>query len=181
LEFCGRDTELVSGSLPKFEFNIKKGVKMSKIEAKLKELNITVPQPLAPVANYVGFARSGNQIFVSGQLPIENGEVKYVGKVGSQISIEDAQKAARLCAINIIAQVKIACDGDLEKVARCVRLGVFVNGDADFKDHPVVANGASDVIAEVFGDAGKHARAATGAGSLPRGVSVEIDAIFEIK
>jgi enamine deaminase RidA (YjgF/YER057c/UK114 family) len=154
---------------------------MSKIEEKLKSLNIVVPQPLAPVANYVGFVKSGNQVFVSGQLPIENGEVKYIGKVGSKISVEDAQKAARICAINIIAQIKLACEGNLERVVRCVKLGVFVNGDADFIDHPVVANGASDLIADVFGDAGKHARAAVGSGSLPRGVSVEIDAIFEIK
>ena len=154
---------------------------MSKIEEKLKSLNIAVPQPLAPVANYVGFVKSGNQVFVSGQLPIENGELKYVGKVGSKISIEDAQKAARICAINIIAQIKLACEGNLERVVRCVKLGVFVNGEADFIDHPVVANGASDLIADVFGDAGKHARAAVGSGSLPRGVSVEIDAIFEIK
>lgn len=154
---------------------------MTTIEQKLKELNITVPSPAAPAANYVGFVRSGNQIFISGQLPIENGEVKYIGKVGSQISVEEAQKAARLCAINIIAQVKIACEGNLERVKRCIRLGVFVNGEPDFTNHPLVANGASDVIADVFGDAGKHARAATGAGSLPRGVSVEIDAIFEIE
>lgn len=154
---------------------------MSKIEEKLKSLNIVVPQPLAPVANYVGFVKSGNQVFVSGQLPIENGELKYVGKVGSKISVEDAGKAARICAINIIAQIKLACEGDLERVVRCVKLGVFVNGEADFIDHPVVANGASDLIADVFGDAGKHARAAVGSGSLPRGVSVEIDAIFEIK
>jgi enamine deaminase RidA (YjgF/YER057c/UK114 family) len=154
---------------------------MSKIEEKLKSLNIVVPQPLAPVANYVGFVKSGNQVFVSGQLPIENGELKYVGKVGSKISVEEAQKAARICAINIIAQIKLACEGNLERVVRCIKLGVFVNGDADFIDHPVVANGASDLIADVFGDAGKHARAAVGSGSLPRGVSVEIDAIFEIK
>lgn len=154
---------------------------MSKIEEKLKSLNIVIPSPLAPVANYVGFVKSGNQVFVSGQLPIENGELKYVGKVGSKISVEEAQKAARICAINIIAQIKLACEGNLERVVRCVKLGVFVNGDADFIDHPVVANGASDLIADVFGDAGKHARAAVGSGSLPRGVSVEIDAIFEIK
>lgn len=154
---------------------------MSQIQKNLQELNITIPQPATPAANYVGFNKSGNQIFISGQLPIEDGEVKYIGKVGSQISLEDAQKAARICAINIIAQVNLACEGDLEKVAKCVRLGVFVNADPDFTDHPLVANGASDVIANVFGDAGKHARAATGAGSLPRGVSVEIDAIFELK
>jgi enamine deaminase RidA (YjgF/YER057c/UK114 family) len=154
---------------------------MTNISENLKKLNITLPTPALPVANYVGFVKSGNQVFVSGQLPIENGELKYVGKVGSKISIEDAQKAARICAINIIAQIKLACEGNLERVVRCIKLGVFVNGDADFIDHPIVANGASDLIADVFGDAGKHARAAVGSGSLPRGVSVEIDAIFEIK
>jgi len=154
---------------------------MSQINEKLKSLGINIQEPLAPVANYVGFVKSGKQVIISGQLPIENGELKYVGKVGSQISVDDAKKAARLCAINLIAQVKSACDGNLDKVARCVKLGVFVNGDATFTDHPLVANGASDLMVEVFGDAGKHARAAVGSGSLPRGVSVEIDAIFEIK
>ena len=154
---------------------------MSQIEKNLQTLNITIPQPATPAANYVGFVRSGNQVFISGQLPIEDGQVKYIGKVGSQISLEDAQKAARICAINIIAQVKLACDGDLQKVVKCVRLGVFVNADPEFTDHPLVANGASNLIADVFGEAGKHARAATGAGSLPRGVSVEIDAIFELQ
>ncbi len=154
---------------------------MSKIEEKLKSLNIVVPQALAPVANYVGFVKSGNQVIISGQLPAENGQMKYVGKVGSQISADDAKKAARLCAINILAQLKSACDGNLDRVKKCVKLGIFVNGDADFTAHPAVANGASDLIVEVFGEAGKHARAAVGSGSLPLGVSVEIDAIFEIE
>lgn len=154
---------------------------MSKIEEKLTSLNITVPQAAAPVANYVGFVKTGSQVIISGQLPFENGELKYIGKVGSQISPEDAKKAARLCAINIISQLRSACNGNLDKVARCVRLGVFVNADATFTDHPAVANGASDLMVEVFGDAGKHARAAVGSGSLPRGVAVEIEAMFEIK
>jgi len=154
---------------------------MSKIEEKLTSLGITIPQAAAPVANYVGFVKTGSQVIISGQLPLENGELKYVGKVGSQISPEDAKKAARLCAINLISQVKSACGGNLDKVVRCVKLGVFVNADATFTDHPAVANGASDLMVEVFGDAGKHARAAVGSGSLPRGVAVEIDAIFEIK
>ena len=102
-------------------------------------------------------------------------------KVGSAISIEVAKNCAKLCAINLLAQLKVACDGDLDKVKQCVRLGIFVNGDADFKDHSAVANGASDLIAQVFGDAGKHARAAVGAGSLPFGVAVEVEAIFEIQ
>lgn len=154
---------------------------MSNIEAKLSALGIALPTPAAPVANYVGFVKSGNQVFVSGQLPFEAGKLQFVGKVGAEISPEDAKKAARLCAIGILAQLKVACDGDLERVARCVKLGIFVNGIADFKDHPAVANGASDLMVEVLGDAGKHARAAVGSGSLPFGVAVEVDAIFEIK
>lgn len=154
---------------------------MSKIESKLQELGITLAAPAAPVANYVGFVKSGNMVFVSGQLPLENGELKFKGKVGSEVSVEDAAKAAKICATNILAQVKAACDGDLDRVVRCVKLGIFVNGDASFTDHPKVANGASDLVAEVFGDAGKHSRAAVGSGSLPFGVSVEVDAIFEIK
>lgn len=154
---------------------------MSKITEKLKSLNITIPEALAPVANYVGFVRTGNQVIISGQLPIENGQLKYVGKVGTEISAEDAKKAARLCALNIISQVQAACGGDLDKVTRCVKLGVFVNAEPNFTDHPTVANGASDLMVEVFGDLGKHARAAVGSGSLPKGVAVEVDAVFEIK
>lgn len=154
---------------------------MSKIEEKLKSLGIELPTPAAPVANYVGFVKSGNQVFVSVQLPIEAGKLQFIGKVGSEVSAEDAKKAARLCAIGLLAQLKVACDGDLERVTRCVKLGIFVNGDANFKDHPAVANGASDLMVEVLGDAGKHARAAVGSGSLPFGVAVEVDAIFEIK
>lgn len=154
---------------------------MSQIEQKLKSLNITIPEALAPVANYVGFVKTGNQVVISGQLPVENGQLKYVGKVGSEISAEDAKKAARLCALNIISQLKSACDGDLDKVVRCVKLGVFVNAEPNFTDHPIVANGASDLMVEVFAEKGKHARAAVGSGSLPKGVAVEVDAIFEIK
>jgi len=150
------------------------------IKENLERLKISLPTPISPVANYVGFNITGNQVFISGQLPIEKGEVNYIGKVGSQVSIEDAAKAARLCAINILAQLNLAVDGDLEKVKKCVRLGVFVNADSNFTEHPVVANGASDLMVEVLGDKGRHARAATGSVSLPRGVSVEIDAIFEI-
>lgn len=154
---------------------------MSKIEQRLKELNITVPQAAVPVANYVGFVKSGNTIFISGQLPLENGQLKHIGKVGGEVSVEDATKAARICAINIISQLKLALDGNLDKVEKCIKLGVFVNGEADFKDHPKVANGASDLMVEVFADAGKHTRAAVGSGSLPFGVCVEVDAIFAIK
>jgi enamine deaminase RidA (YjgF/YER057c/UK114 family) len=151
------------------------------IDQKLQQLGITLPEPIAPVANYVPFVKTGNQIFISGQLPVENGEVKFVGKLGDNISVEDGQKAARICAINLLANLKIACDGNLNRVVRCVKLGIFVNATPDYTNHPVVANGASDLMVEVFGDKGKHARFAMGAGSLPRGVAVEVDAIFEIK
>lgn len=152
-----------------------------KINKKLSEMGIELPKPAAPVANYVGFVRSGNLVFISGQLPLEAGKLQFVGKVGSEISAEEAKKAARLCAINVIAQLSNACNGDLDRVIKCIKLGIFVNGDASFSDHSMVANGASDLMVEIFGEAGKHGRAATGAGSLPFGVSVEIDAIFEIK
>lgn len=154
---------------------------MSNYENKLSKLNVTLPTPASPVANYVGFVKSGNLVFISGQLPLENGKLQGIGKVGKEISIDDAKKYARLCAINVLAQLKVACNGNLDNVEQCVKLGIFVNGDADFKDHPAVANGASDLIAEVFADAGKHARAAVGSGSLPFGVAVEVDAIFAIK
>ena len=154
---------------------------MSNYESKITSLGITLPTPAAPVANYVGFVKSGNVVFVSGQLPLEAGKLQFVGKVGSEISIDDAKKAARLCAINILAQLKVACEGNLDRVVRCVKLGIFVNGDANFKDHPAVANGASDLMVEALADKGKHARAAVGSGSLPFGVAVEVDAIFEIR
>ncbi len=151
------------------------------INKNLEQLGITLPEPIAPVANYVPFVKSGNQVFISGQLPIENGEIKFIGKLGDNISIEDGQKAARICASNLLANLKIACDGNLDRVVRCVKLGIFVNAVPNFTDHPVVANGASDLMVQVLGDAGKHARFAMGAGSLPRGVAVEVDAVFEIK
>jgi len=154
---------------------------MSNYEKKLNEIGINLPTPAVPVANYVGFVKTGNLVIISGQLPLENGKLQGIGKVGSAISIDVAKNCAKLCAINLLAQLKVACDGDLDKVKQCVRLGIFVNGDADFKDHSAVANGASDLIAQVFGDAGKHARAAVGAGSLPFGVAVEVEAIFEIQ
>ena len=153
---------------------------MSNYEKKLNAIGITLPTPATPVANYVGFVKSGNMVFISGQLPLLDGKLQGIGKVGSTISIDEAKNFAKLCAINILAQLKVACNGNLDNVKKCVKLGIFINGDADFKDHPAVANGASDLIAEVFGDAGKHARAAVGSGSLPFGVAVEVDAIFEI-
>ncbi|HWA68880.1 MAG TPA: RidA family protein [Rhizomicrobium sp.] len=154
---------------------------MPVIESRLKELGITLPTPPAPVASYVPFTISGNIVFISGQVPIADGAVKYVVKLGAEAGLETGQAAAQLCAINVLAQLKAACGGDLDRVTRCLKLGVFVNATPDFTQHPEVGNGASDLIAAVFGDAGKHARAAVGVVSLPRGVAVEVDAIFEIK
>ena len=150
------------------------------IDARLQELGIELPEAAAPAANYVPYVVSGNQVFVAGQITIHNGEIQYVGKLGRDYGVEDGQAAARLCALNIIAQVKAACGGDLDRVVRCVRLGGFVNSTADFTDQPEVINGASNLMVEVFGDKGKHSRAAVSAASLPRGVAVEVDAIFEI-
>jgi len=150
-----------------------------KIEARLKELGITLPEAPMPAANYVPFVRSGNLLFISGQIPMEGGKPQFVGKLGREFKIEDGQKSARLCALNVIAQVRAAV-GDLDKVRRCVRVGGFVNGTPEFTDQPQVVNGASDVIVEVFGDAGKHARAAVGVASLPRGVATEVEAVFEV-
>ncbi|MEI9932379.1 MAG: Atu1372/SO_1960 family protein [Rhizomicrobium sp.] len=138
-----------------------------KIDARLQELNITLPAPPAPVASYVPYVVTGNMVFISGQVTMAADGLKYVGKVGADISLEDGKAAARLCAINVIAQVKAACGGDLDRVKRCVKVGVFVNATSDFTQHPEIANGASDLFQEVFGDAGKHSRAAVGAGSLP--------------
>ncbi len=150
------------------------------IDARLQELGIELPEAAAPAANYVPYVVSGNQVFVAGQITIYNGEIQYVGKLGRDYGVEEGEAAARLCALNIIAQVKAACGGDLDRVVRCVRLGGFVNSTADFTDQPEVVNGASNLMVEVFGDKGKHSRAAVSAASLPRGVAVEVDAVFEI-
>lgn len=151
-----------------------------KIDARLKELNITLPEAPTPAANYVPFVRSGNLLFIAGQIPMEGGKPQFIGKLGREFKIEDGQKAARLCALNVIAQARAALGGDLDKVKRCVRVGGFVNSMPDFGDHPQVINGASDVIVQIFGDAGKHARAAVGVAALPRGVATEVEAIFEV-
>ena len=150
------------------------------IDTRLQELGIELPEAAAPAANYVPYVVSGNQVFVAGQITIHDGEIQYVGKLGRDYGVEEGQAAARLCALNIVAQVKAACGGDLDRVVRCIRLGGFVNSTADFTDQPEVVNGASNLMVEVFGDKGKHARAAVSAASLPRGVAVEVDAVFEI-
>ena len=151
-----------------------------RIEARLKELGIELPQPSAPVANYVPYTVSGNLVVVSGQLCVWNGERRFIGKLGAGIGIADGQQAARLCALNVLAHLRAACGGDLDRVRRCLRLGGFVNCTPDFTDMPQVVNGASDLMVELFGDIGRHARAAVGVSSLPGGVAVEVEAIFEI-
>jgi enamine deaminase RidA (YjgF/YER057c/UK114 family) len=150
------------------------------VDARLAELGIEVPEAAAAVANYVGYVRSGNLVFVSGQVPLVDGAFKFQGKVGAEFSVEEGQEAARICAINIIAQLKAACGGDLDRVRRIVKLGGFVNSTPEFTDQPKVINGASDLMVAVFGDAGRHSRAAVSAGALPLGVAVEVDAVAEI-
>ena len=147
----------------------------------LKNLGITLPTPVAPVANYVTYVRTGNILSVSGQLPLDNdGKLPYLGKVGQEVSAEDANKAARLCAINIISQINDALDGDLDRVTRIIKLGAFVNCTDSFPGQPAIVNGASDLMVEVFGDKGKHSRSAVGTNALPLNVPVEIDALIEI-
>ena len=150
------------------------------IDARLAELGIDVPEAAAPVANYVGFVQTGNLVFVSGQVPLKDGAFQFQGKLGESMSLEDAQAAARLCAINVVAQVKAACGGDLDRVQRVVKLTGFVNSTGDFTDQPKVVNGASDLMVEVFGDKGRHSRAAVSAASLPAGVAVEVEAVVEL-
>lgn len=151
-----------------------------KIDARLKELGITVPEGVAPAGNYVPAVRSGNLVFVAGQIPLEGGKPQFIGKLGREFQVEDGQKAARLCAINIVSQLRAALGGDLDKVKRIVRVGGFVNAVPDFTDQPQVVNGASDLLVQIFGEAGKHARAAVGVSSLPRGVAVEVEAVAEV-
>jgi enamine deaminase RidA (YjgF/YER057c/UK114 family) len=150
------------------------------IDARLQELGIELPEAPAAAANYVPYVVTGNLVFVAGQVPFVNGELEYVGRVGADMSEEEGAEAARVCALNIIAQVKAACGGDLDRVVRCVKVGGFVNSTDDFNRQPWVINGASDLLAEVFGEKGKHARFAVGSNVLPLGVSVEVDAVFEI-
>jgi len=150
------------------------------VEMRLAKLGIALPTAAAPVANYVPFVISGNLIFVSGQIPLVDGKAHFVGRVGESLTIEEGYQAARRCGLNLIAQVHNACGGNLDKVRRVVKLGGFVNCTGDFTGAPKVVNGASDLMVEVFGDAGRHARFAVGASQLPLGVAVEIDGVFEI-
>jgi enamine deaminase RidA (YjgF/YER057c/UK114 family) len=150
-----------------------------KIAARLAEFNIELPNTQPPVANYVPAVITGSQVYIAGQVPVWNGALRYVGQLGKDISIEDGQKAAALCGLNVIAQLKAAI-ADLDRVKRCVKVNVFISSALTFTDQPKVANGASDLFVQLFGEAGKHARSAVGVAQLPLGVCVEVDAIFEI-
>ncbi len=150
-----------------------------RIDARLAELGITLSDPRAPRANYIPFVVTGNLVFVSGQVSMENGGL-IAGKLGADVDLAAGQHAARVCALNLIAQLKVACDGDLDRMTRVVKLGGFVNATPDFTQPPQVMNGASDLLVEIFGEAGRHARFAIGTATLPSGAAVEIDGIFEI-
>ncbi len=150
------------------------------IESRLADLHITLPTLPAPLGSYVPWVRSGNLIFLSGQLPLVDGTLLIGGAVGEAVGIADGKAAARVCAINLIAHLKTACGGDLEKVIQVVKLTGFVASDGDFTQHPQVVNGASDLFVEVFGDRGRHARAAVGVASLPLGAPVEVEGVFEV-
>jgi enamine deaminase RidA (YjgF/YER057c/UK114 family) len=153
---------------------------MSKIEDRLAAAGVVLPQPNAPVANYVPFVRAGNLVHISGQVSTDAaGGVR--GVVGEAVSAEEAKRAARICALNLIAQMKIACDGDLSRVVRVVKLNGFVQAGPDFFEIPQVINGASDLMVEAFGEAGRHARSAVGVYRLPLNFAVEVDAVVEVR
>jgi enamine deaminase RidA (YjgF/YER057c/UK114 family) len=152
---------------------------MSKIEARLSELGITLPNPPAPVASYVPYVQSGNLVYISGQVS-RAADGDHLGKLGGGVSLEAGQAAARVCGLNLLAQLKAACGGDLDRVVRVVKLNGFINVVPDYDPIPTVMNGCSDLMVQVFSDAGKHARAAVGVANLPMGMAVEVDGVFEI-
>ena len=149
-------------------------------EDKIKELNIELPDAKPPVGSYVATKISGNLLFISGQISIDDNGQLIQGKIGKDLSTEEGYEAAKRCGLSIVSQAKKACEGDLSKIKSCVKLTGFVNSTEDFTEQPKVINGASDVVASIFGDAGIHTRAAVSTNSLPLGVSVEVDAIFEL-
>lgn len=149
------------------------------IEARLAELGVTLGDAAAPAANYVPFVQVGEVLFVSGQISMENGQM-ITGKIGADLTVEEGAAAAKVCAINLLGQVKAACGGDLDRLVRVVKLTGFVNSTPDFGDQPKVINGCSDFLVEALGDAGRHSRSAVSAGALPFNVAVEIEGIFQI-
>lgn len=153
---------------------------MTTPEDRLKALGITLPTPAKPVANYVGWTQTGNLVFTAGQLPFDNGKLTQTGVHGLDVTKEAGQAAARQAGINVIAQIKDACDGDLSRVKRIIKLTGFVACSHSFGDHPFVVNGASDLMVAVFGDSGRHARSSVGVPSLPMNACVEVEAVVEI-
>ncbi|WP_374901268.1 RidA family protein [Brucella endophytica] len=153
---------------------------MGVVSARLSERGIVLPSITSPSGNYIPYRITGNLLYVSGQIPRIDGIDHFLGVVGEDISPEEGYQAARLCALNLVARVNAALDGDLDRLVACVQLRGFVNAPADFKGHPAVIDGASDLLVEIFGEKGRHVRTALGAGSLPRGCSVEVDAVFEV-
>lgn len=151
-----------------------------RIEARLRELGIALPEPAAPLANYVPFTVEGGLVVVSGQIPMREGRIAHIGKLGAEVSVEDGQAAARLCLINVLAQLRAACGGDLDRVRRVLRLGGFIAAPPEFSDHARVMNGASDLAVEVFGEAGRHARSTIGVPSLPGNAAVEVEGLFAV-
>ena len=150
------------------------------IDDRIREQGIELPSPSTPGADYVPFVRTGDLVFLTGQLAQWNGERRFIGKVGREFGLEDGRQAARLCALNLVAQLRVALDGDLDRVANCVRVAGFVNATPEFLDHSKVINGASELFLAIFGEAGRHARIAVGVAGLPYGVAVEVEAIFAI-
>jgi enamine deaminase RidA (YjgF/YER057c/UK114 family) len=150
-----------------------------RVDARLEVLGIRLPEPVPAWANYISHVTTGNLVFVSGQLSQLGGE-KYQGRLGEELSIEHGYRAARICTINLLSHLKVACGGDLDRVARCVEVGGFVNSAPHFYDHPKVLNGASDLLFEVFGDTGRHTRFAVGVAAIPFNFAVEVKAVFEV-
>jgi enamine deaminase RidA (YjgF/YER057c/UK114 family) len=153
---------------------------MDKYEEALVKHGLTIPEPVVPVANFVPYVITNNLVYISGQVPLQDGKVRFAGKLGKDFTVEQGQEAALECALHVLALIRAACGGDLDRVVRCVRLGGFINSTPEFTDHPRVMNGASNLVVMVLGERGRHARAAVGVSSLPLGAAVEVDAIFEI-
>ena len=153
----------------------------TRIDDRLRTVGIELPIPSTPGANYVQFVRTGDLVFLTGQLAQWNGERRFIGKVGREFGIEEGRQAARLCALNLLAHLRTALDGDLDRVARCVRIAGFVNSVPEFTGQSQVINGASDLFVEVFGEAGRHTRMAVGVSALPYDVAVEVEAVFEVE
>lgn len=151
------------------------------ISARVAALGHELPKPSNPAANYVPWVRSGNLVFISGQVPLKDGQCAYFGRVGEELDVDTGRQAAQLCGLNVLAHLAAAVNDDFSQVVRCVRLGGFVNAAAGFTQQPQVINGASDLMVEVLGDKGRHSRAAVGVSSLPRNAAVEVEAVFEVK